>query len=449
MTTSNLARSHRERGVGKPDFAHFGTDGPQLRATVEMLREMSHQKDPQKLVELFQSANISGGEYLLSLSRRGLQAPWYRITRHADWPDTFNPWNNQDRLPLLKSGLLGDLIYGNVPRILHDVSIAPDDPAHQYLRGVRSLLALPQYDSGVALNMVVRMSREPDFFDSAKLADTLVMSNLFGRATYGLVLTRKLEQANAELDHELKRVGHIQRSLLPKSLPVIDGLDIAVSYETATRAGGDYYDLFPLSGGRWGIIIADVSGHGAPAAVVMAILRTILHTQQIDGLAPRDVLRLLNLELSAHSGSDKVTFVTAFYAVYDPRPRSGSNGLCPRSMRYSCAGHVPPMLIDPHCRLRELDDTQSLPLAVCRDTDFAEACVSLSPGDTAILYTDGITEAVNLRGEAFGRERMLAAVCRRSGSPREILDRIIGELVRFAGGVVRQDDQTLLVLGVT
>lgn len=437
--TAKLAQSSADMTLGEYDAIGLGDDKLHLEATVEMLRELSRQVDPQKLVEIFRhrSANLPDGEYLLSLSRRGLNAPWYRITRHADWPLSFNPWERQDELPLLTGGLLGDLIYGDRPRIVHDVSISPDDPGHMYLRGAQSILALPQYDGGVALNMVVRMSRDPYFFDESNLADTVVMSNLFGRATYGLVLAQKLQRANAELEHELKRVGRIQRSLLPRSLPSINGADIAVTYKTATRAGGDYYDLFPLSHGRWGLFIADVSGHGAPAAVVMAILRTILHTTCIDPFGPAEVLRLLNRELSNHSGSDPGTFVTAVYAVFEPSKRL---------LRYSCAGHPPPILIDQHCRPRELDDAQSLPLAVRRGTDFTEAWAALSPGNTLLMYTDGIIEAVSPPGETFGKQRMLAALCRECGSSEETIDRINGELAHFVGGASRQDDQTLLVL---
>ena len=211
-----------------------------VKGTVEMLRELSRAHDPQKLVEIFRarSASIAGGEYLLSLSRRGLDPPWYRITRHADWPVSFDPWAHQNELPLLRGGLLGELMYGDEPRILPDVSISPDDPGLTYLRGVRSILCLPQYDGGVALNMVLRMSREPDYFDARKLPDTMVISNLFGRATNGLVLARKLERVNATLDRELEGVGELQRDMLPQSLPEIEGLDIAATYVTATRAGG-------------------------------------------------------------------------------------------------------------------------------------------------------------------------------------------------------------------
>ena len=123
-----------------------------LDETVSMLREFSRQTDPQKLIEAFQHQcrTFFPGEYLLSLSRRGLQHPWYRITRYARWPDDFDPWKNQRQLPLLDRGLLGELIYSNEPHIINDFTPDPDDPACDYLRHARSLLTLPQYDGGQA-----------------------------------------------------------------------------------------------------------------------------------------------------------------------------------------------------------------------------------------------------------------------------------------------------------
>ena len=103
--------------------------------------------------------------------------------------------------------------------------------------------------------------------------------NLFGRGTSNLVLRNQLGEALTALDRELEVVGEIQKSLLPQTLPTIKGFDIAASYLTSARAGGDYYDFFPLNNGRWGLFIADVAGHGTPAAVLMAITHAIAHSQ--------------------------------------------------------------------------------------------------------------------------------------------------------------------------
>lgn len=412
-----------------------------LDATDDMLRELSRQTEPQRAVEIFRHrfADQSDGEYLLSLSRRGLQAPFYRITRHTDWPDSFDPWKRQSELPLLHDGLLGTLIYGDRPSIVNNVQVAPNDPGRAYLKDARSILGLPQYDSGVALNMVVRMSREPNFFNESKLPDMLVMTNLFGRATKGLVLAKQLEAAHAELDHELQRVGLIQRQLLPQFLPAIPGARLAVSYETATRAGGDYYDVLPLNDGRWGIIIADVSGHGAPAAVVMTVVRTLLHTQDIAHMAPDAVLSMLNRNLDSHFRFEAGMFVTAFYAVYEPAGRR---------LHYSCAGHNPPMIVDSHCHSAALDGASEIALGIDAGACYQQAEVALREGDTLVLYTDGITEAANLQGEAFGIQRLRSALCRECCNPGGKIQSVMTALASFVGNTPRFDDQTLLVMRV-
>ncbi len=102
-----------------------------------------------------------------------------------------------------------------------------------------------------------------------------MMSNLFGRATYQLVLMQRLQEAYEAADYEMKVVADIQRSLLPKKPPKIPTLSVAAYYHTSNRAGGDYYDFFPLPDGQWGILIADVSGHGTPAAVLMAVMHSL------------------------------------------------------------------------------------------------------------------------------------------------------------------------------
>src|SRR5207248_4582729 len=137
-----------------------------------------------------------------------------------------------------------------------------------------------------------------------------------------LVLSGELREAYAAVDRELKTVADMQRSLLPAELPKIPGLDLAVHYETWRYAGGDYYDFFELPGGRWGILIADVSGHGTPAAVIMAILHSIAHSLPHDPECPASMLRHTNERLTRQYTSGRGTFVTAFYGVYNPADRS-------------------------------------------------------------------------------------------------------------------------------
>ncbi len=412
-----------------------------LDIVVEMVREISLQTDPQAMISVFRKRTrlLYGGDGSISLSRRGLQQPAYRITRSTRWKEDLNPWTQTDQLPLLKGGLLADLIYNDQARIIRDVTVSDCDPAYDYLRNVRSMVSLPLYDGGEALNMVIRLSREADGFDNLNLAEAIMTANLFGRATSNLVVAKRLQEAHDEIDHEMKQIAALQRSLLPERLPRIPGLDIAASYKTAARAGGDYYDFFDLGDGRWGLWIADVSGHGARAAVVMAMLRTLLHARCQQHCCPAELLALANRSLCEQSDRYDSGFVTAFYGVYDPADRT---------LRYVSAGHNPPLLVDRATRVRELDETQTLPLGVDSGCTFDLAQTSLSAGDTLLLYTDGITEATNEHGEMYGRDRLLSCVCEDVPNAQHIIDCVTHKLLGFTHGGVQSDDQTLVALRV-
>lgn len=301
----------------------------------------------------------------LSLSRRGLVYPYFRITRSTTWPEEIDPWKNKDRLPLLSSGLLGQLIYDGEPRVIDELAWDKDDPAAEYFTGCRSLLAVPNFDAGESLNMVVLLRAEPRAFDREEIPEIVWRTNLFGRATGNLVLKQELQRAYDLLDRELKTVAEIQLSLLPSELPRIPTLDLAVHYRPARCAGGDYYDFFPLPDGRWGIFVADVSGHGTPAAVLMAVTNCIAHTRPGPPAPPRAVLGYLNQHLVARYTHLHDSFVTAFYAIYDPRTRQ---------LEYGCAGHNPPRL--KRCQdgsLLILDCANDLPLGIAPHVEYREA----------------------------------------------------------------------------
>src|ERR1700736_1725997 len=223
-----------------------------------MGEEMSRQADPQEMVRSYgeRVRLLLPSDRFISLSRRGLTAPKYRITRSTTWPDNINPWKEKDRLPLFEGGLIAKLIYSDEPQIIENLDVPEDDPAAEYLAGHRSLMAIPLFDQGVALNMVILLRKEPAAFPKEELPQLVWMSNLFGRATSNLVLSDELKRAYQALDRELKVVGEIQRSLLPTRLPTIPPLDLATHYQPSQRAGGDYYDFFPLPTGKWGIFIA-------------------------------------------------------------------------------------------------------------------------------------------------------------------------------------------------
>jgi sigma-B regulation protein RsbU (phosphoserine phosphatase) len=342
---------------------------------------------------------------------------------------------------VLHGGLLGELLYSDEARIIDELHVAPDDPSAPYFSGMRSAMAIPLFDQGVAMNMVVFMRTDTGAFVHDDLPEHVWLSNLFGRATQNLVLSDELRRAYEAVDNEMQTVAEMQRSLLPVKLPDITGLDVAVHYETSRRAGGDYYDFFPLPNGRWGIFIADVTGHGTPAAVLMAITHAMAHNYPETPCPPSRLLARLNRQLAARYTNGSGKFVTAFYAIYDPKERK---------LTYSSAGHPPPRL--KRCAdgsLVTLEGRPGLPLGIVEDFAYEEAEYALEGGDQIIFYTDGITEAFNPAGELFGTERLDDVLNKCSATASSLMDAVLDAVDTFAAGRTADDDRTLVVARVT
>jgi sigma-B regulation protein RsbU (phosphoserine phosphatase) len=413
-----------------------------LTAVMEMMREMSKQTDPQLMVQQYAARmkRFRRIDRSISLSRRDLPSPQVKITRSTAWEDSVNPWKEPEKLPILNGGILSELIYGDEPRIIEDFCVSPDDPAAPFLEGFSSLVAIPLLDQGVALNMVIHLRRESGTFDPELLPEHVWTANLFGRATNSLVLADKVKSAYEEIDREMKAVAAIQRSLLPAKLPDIPSLHLAANYETARRAGGDYYDFIPLGQGLLGILIADVSGHGTPAAVMMAVMHSIVHNYPNDPAPPSQLLSFLNQKLLAHYVGVNGTFVTAFYGIFDPKTRR---------LTYSSAGHNPPRIR--RCgrqAVGALDGAQQVPLGVLDDPQFVSRTEQLEPGDQIVFYTDGITEAASPDGELFGTDRLDRALAACGAEPAEIVERVLKQVETHTGGTPARDDRTLVVARV-
>ncbi len=409
---------------------------------VSMMREMSLQTDPQemRLAYARRMRELMPVDGVVSFSRRDLVYPRYRVTRWSRWTSEINPWKEKEKLPLLEGGICAEWLYGNEPQLYADFTVSPDDPAFEYLQGFRSVAVIPMYDRGEGLNMVVLLRHEPAAFSPEEFPQLVWLSNLYGRATQNLVLAEQLKEAYAEVEHELQVIAGIQRSLLPAHMPQIPTLSVAAHYQTSRQAGGDYYDFFPLANGQWGILIADVSGHGTPAAVVMAVTHALSHTFTGDRDSPSRFLEHLNRELYRLYTSKSDNFVTAFYGIYDP-----SN----RHLEYTSAGHNPPRL--KRCddgTLALLDEAGGIPLGIAPRQSYPTAQVQLRPGDQLVLYTDGITEAYDSKGNMFGLSRLDKVLENCSVGASDLLRAVLDALEDFAASAPAHDDRTLLVLKV-
>ncbi|MCZ6655630.1 MAG: response regulator [Planctomycetota bacterium] len=248
-------------------------------------------------------------------------------------------------------------------------------------------------------------------------------------------LHRQVQEKHDELEHELETVANVQRSLLPKKLPEILGLKLATYYEPSRFAGGDYYDIIELPENRWGILIADVAGHGTPAAVLMAMTYTMLHDYPDTADDPARVLRYLNQKLCPVCDG---RFVTALYVVYDTAQRT---------IQYFSAGHMPPLIYRPAIgEFLDLKAALMYPLGIMDWDDIENGERELMSGDIMVLHTDGIIERRNSRNDMFGIERLCAQIqANKQTDPQQIVNAIVSDNDRFAGGLAAEDDRTLLV----
>jgi sigma-B regulation protein RsbU (phosphoserine phosphatase) len=420
-----------------------GTPREQLAYIVETMREMSLQTDPQKMVQAYGARvrTLMATDRFISLSRRDLSPPRVLVTRNSQSTENINPWSQREQLKTLDGGILAELIWGDEPRIIDDLQLDPEDPGYALLEGLGSVAAIPLYDKGHSLNMVVLGRRERGGFNHDLLGEHVLMSNLFGRATNNLVLSQQLRTAYEAVDRELQVVAEIQQSLLPTELPQIPTLDLAVHYQTSKRAGGDYYDFFPLPDNRWGILMADVSGHGTPAAVIMAVTHSIAHTHHGEPQPPSRLLSFVNDHLTARYTAGNGTFVTAFYGIYDCEYRT---------LTYASAGHCPPRIRrSGNGVLESMDQSRQLPLGIEAGESYVDIVENLDTGDSIFIYTDGVTEARNRAGDFYGLSRLDDVLMHaRDRNARELLGDALKSLNEFSSRTNATDDRTLLAVVV-
>jgi len=413
-----------------------------IELAVQAVRQLSVARDTDEMVRGFEKSTRwqRRSDRWVAVSRRDLSDGWYRVTRSSSWTEKINPWKQRDRLPLLRGGMVADILYSDRPRIINDLPsvLKPDDPAYEYLQDAGSMLAIHHFDGGHGLNMPLLLMEAKDGFDEENLPQEILYHNMFGRAVRVHRLKEELAEAHTELDRELKVVGDIQRSLLPNELPNIPGFDFGASYETARRAGGDYYDLFELMDGKWGVLIADVSGHGTPAAVLMAVTHALAHGYGGPPLLPSELLNHVNKSLCKGYTSESGTFVTAFYGILDPKTKK---------MDYAIAGHNPPRLRRTCSTIEAIHEPAGLPLGIIEDETYQTGQVQLNRGDALLLYTDGITEAMSPDGDLFGEERLDRLIrCCDSGS--SIIRRINAAVTEHCASKQPTDDRTLVAVRV-
>lgn len=237
------------------------------------------------------------------------------------------------------------------------------------------------------------------------------------------------------LEGQLEVARQVQLELLPAKDPQLEGFDISAYNYPTEEVSGDYYDWVRIFDDQIGLVIADVSGKGVPAALLMAFLRASLRAATHIGYSPHISMAKVNYLL--WESIERNQFITAFYGILD---------VTNKTLTYTNAGHNPPILIDKDGDYRFIEKG-SLPLGMFRDTRYHEYYLTTEPGDILLLYTDGVTEANNSQGEEFGRSRLAEAVkVNRHLGARELIAEVHKVVIDWTDGLGATDDVTFFVI---
>ena len=255
-------------------------------------------------------------------------------------------------------------------------------------------------------------------------------------------ITHFSEEEVRQLETELELTQSVQKTLLPQEIPNIPNLEIAAFNRPAQIVGGDYFDFIKIGKGTHCLAIADVAGHGVSASLYMASIQAMLHSVGPVNHSPAEVLRQID-KLFIHNIRFN-TFVTFFIGVYDPAAKT---------LTYSNAGHNPPLVLQERKNGKEsivwLNPTGAA-IGLVEEAEFGEKSFAFQEGDLLVMYTDGVTEAVNKQDEMFGSKR-LAAITQQlqQSTPVDVIQGIRAGLEEFSGGKPFADDITVVVCRVT
>lgn len=238
------------------------------------------------------------------------------------------------------------------------------------------------------------------------------------------------------LQRELDVARRIQQSILPRTFPASDRFELHAHMITAKEVGGDLYDFFAVDDQKLGFLIGDASGKGIPAALFMAVSRTLLRATALSGMAPHECLQQVNRLL--HGSSDFETFVTIFYGILDTA--SGA-------IAYCNGAHNPPYIIRADGKVEATGAPDGLMLGLFAQADYQPNRLQLHPGEALVLYTDGVTEAKNPESEDFSEYRLETCLQRNAkASVSDTITAVMNDVQAFVNGAPQADDITMMAL---
>ena len=350
-------------------------------------------------------------------------------------------------LPAFDDALTRQIVTAASAHVVAVSATQRDMPLSQVLFSPATVLAVPVANRGRITHFLVFGSTVAHRFDGADLQHVVLHVNLATSLLIRPIALRELTMQSERRRLQIESLADIQRLLLPDN-PSIAGLDYAVHWQPAETAAGDYYEMTNLTGAAapdfqptgddvWGVIVGDVSGHGAAAAMEAVQLDAILRTYKgDDGPVPAAAISYLNKYF--FSRRNRGHFVTMFATIYRPDTRM---------LSYLSAGH-PPLMHKRGTDVQLLGESDQIPVGVLRDYQYRNNEITLQRGDVLVIYTDGIVEARDAQETMFGSDRLRELVSNGPSSAQELLDAIVMAVQAHQGNTLGVDDQTLIVLGI-
>ena len=329
-------------------------------------------------------------------------------------------------------GIIGRVINTGQSKVVPDVRVDPD-----YVEGRQETLseiAVPVVLRERVIGAINLESNQLAAFDDNDLEVLCFFADAAAISIEKAVLHRQIVQKEL-LEKELETACEVQSRLLPVGSPGLAGYDIAGVCLPTEEIGGDYFDFIQLPHNRLGVVVADVSGHGIPAALVMTAFRALLRTTGRSYSKPARVARTINELLPEFTGDRH--FVTAFYTILNPQDGR---------IEYTCCGHQPALLVHPDGQTVKLEQ-RGPALGVFRHSNFPSGIAQLAPGEIMALYTDGVVETIAADDQHFGLERLAQVLYQGYHlSAEQLISRVVQETRAFSGSNSYTDDFTLVVI---
>ncbi len=267
------------------------------------------------------------------------------------------------------------------------------------------------------------------------------LAGAFNEMTVSVAAAMEEQRHRQRLENELSIAREVQDQLFPHTVPRLPGIELTAVCRAARTVSGDYYDFIPLGGSQIGLVLADISGKGISAALLMASLQAALRSQLLfdatPGVSTAKVVERLNLHLVRSTADDR--FATLFFAIYDSATRL---------MRYTNAGHLPPLCIDGD-QVKKLEEGGTV-IGIFEDCEYEQGSITIAPGSLLLAYTDGVVEPENVYGEEFGHKRVIQEVLRhRHERIGTIAESLISAVEVWAGSPEQPDDMTVVLAGIS